>query len=134
VLAPELAGRPPGTQVWLTSLAMDPAQAARAASPAWNLPGLADIFRGHIALLETAGAATGPSALREYADRLMPALVDTLREPALPPELFPADWPGADLRRAIGEFTRTYGPDVERYVLELTRSRAASSVSGRANR
>jgi phenylacetic acid degradation operon negative regulatory protein len=122
-LAPELAGRPPGTEVWLTTLTMDAEPAARAASLAWGLPGLAEIFRGHIAAL-TAGDAppeTGPEALRTYADRLMPVLTDTLREPALPPELFPPDWPGAALRQAIGAFTRSYGPAVEKYVSDPPR-------------
>jgi phenylacetic acid degradation operon negative regulatory protein len=124
VLAPELAGRPPGTQVWLTTLAMDSAQAAAAVSLAWGLPGLAAIFRGHIERLTSAGPVPGDGAavLRTYADRLMPALTDTLREPALPRELFPADWPGDDLRRAVGGFTRTYGPAAERYVLDLVSS------------
>jgi DNA-binding transcriptional regulator PaaX len=124
VLAPELADRPPGTEVWLTTLAMDPAQAARAASLAWGLPGLAELFRNHAARLEPPVPVPddGPGALRAYADRLMPALTDTLREPALPAELFPPDWPGTALRRAIGAFTRAYGPATERYVLDLVRA------------
>jgi phenylacetic acid degradation operon negative regulatory protein len=136
VLAPVLAGRPPGTQLWLTTLAMDAGQAAGAASLAWGLPGLAEIFRGHIERLTNAGPvpADGPAALRAYADTLMPALTDTLREPALSSELFPPDWPGSGLRRAVGTFTGTYGPATERYVSAMMRSRAASGVSGRANR
>jgi phenylacetic acid degradation operon negative regulatory protein len=136
VLTLELADGPPGTQVWLTTMAMDAEQAARAASLAWGLPGLAGIFRGHIDRLTHAGPVLddGPAALRLYADTLMPALTDTLREPALPPDLFPADWPGTGLRAAIGTFTGTYGPATERYVSAMMRSRAASGVSGRANR
>jgi phenylacetic acid degradation operon negative regulatory protein len=121
LLAEELAERPPGTHVWLTELAMDRDQAAAAASLAYNLPSLAGMFRDHIAALTATGDVPddGPAALRAYADTLMPALTDTLREPALDPGLFPADWPGAELRRAFGTFGRAYGPPVERYVGEL---------------
>jgi phenylacetic acid degradation operon negative regulatory protein len=121
VLADELRNRPAGTEVWLTTLAMDPEQAARAASIAWDLPGLAALYRSHIDRLgqREAPVISGPAALRSYVDQLLAVMTDTLREPTLPHALLPADWPGPSLRRAMGEFQRTYGPAVEKYVLSL---------------
>jgi phenylacetic acid degradation operon negative regulatory protein len=120
-LAPTLGERPPGTEVWLTSLAMVPEQATRAASLAWDLPALGKVYASHIERLTRPESRVdgGATALRSYVDLLLPALTDTLREPSLPQVLLPEDWPGAVLRRVIGEFTATYGPTTERYVLSL---------------
>ena len=52
-------------------------------------------------------------------DVLLPALTDTLRQPTLPHELLPADWPGAALRDAIDRFQKLHGPAAVDYVLSL---------------
>jgi phenylacetic acid degradation operon negative regulatory protein len=113
--------RPPGTQVWLTTMAMPAAQAAAAASLAWNLPDLADRYTAHIHRLthHHTPAGSGPDALRSYVDVLLPALTDTLRQPTLPHELLPPDWPGLPLLRAIGTFQATCGPAAQGYVRGL---------------
>jgi phenylacetic acid degradation operon negative regulatory protein len=124
VLAATLDQRPPGTRVWLTTLAMDAAQAAEAASLAWNLPGLGDSFTAHIRRLaeHPAPDGDGPDALRSYVDVLLPALTDTLRQPTLPHEVLPADWPGAALREAIDQFQNAHGPATQGYVRRLVDS------------
>jgi DNA-binding transcriptional regulator PaaX len=120
-LVATLRDRPPGTQIWLTELGMDLDQAARAASIAWSLPALAALYATHRDRLDSQRAerASGPEALRTFVDLLLPALTDTLREPTLPLELLPADWPGTSLRRAMDAFQATYGPVAEQYVADL---------------
>jgi DNA-binding transcriptional regulator PaaX len=57
--------------------------------------------------------------LREYVETLMPVLVDTLREPRLPAELRPGDWPGDELRQAIGRYSAAVVPALRGYLDEL---------------
>ena len=43
-------------------------------------------------------------------------LVDLLRSPALPAELFPPDWQMPALRRAIGRVQQVFGPPAAAFV------------------
>ncbi|MGI3785934.1 MAG: hypothetical protein ACRYG2_34755, partial [Janthinobacterium lividum] len=90
VLADLLAAVPPGARVRLGTLGLPVTEAADAASVAWDLPGLAETYRGHVARLD---AGPAPHDLRTYVEAYQPALTDTLREPGLDPLLLPAGWP-----------------------------------------
>lgn len=105
-LAGVLDDVPPGARVRFATLGLSVADAADAAALAWDLPGLADTYRGHVARLD---ADPGPTDLRTFVETFQPALTDTLREPALDPVLLPRDWPGAELRRAFGRFDERHG-------------------------
>ncbi len=131
-LAPLLDHQPEGAQVWLSTLGLAPAEAARAAYIAWDLAGLARQYDAHIQRLSkrladhpTGSAAgtrvkpqppeVGAELLRDYVDTLAPALIDTLREPGLPAKLLPEDWPGPKLRMMLSQFTATFGPAIQSY-------------------
>ncbi len=132
-LSPLLANPPTGAQVWQASLGMTPTEGARAASVAWALEDLAHRYNAHIQTLsarieeQTSRTGRGPrqrsgsgdsgsALMRDFAEMLAPALTDTLREPALPIPLLPADWPGPRLRQTFNMFTATFAPAIERYV------------------
>lgn len=122
VLAPVLDAAPTSARVRFATLGLSTTAAAQAASVAWDLPGLAETYRHHVAVLD---ATPGPSDLRSFVERYQPALTDTLREPALDPVLLPPDWPGPELRRAFRRFDeRTAGlvQGVLGDVLELVRT------------
>jgi phenylacetic acid degradation operon negative regulatory protein len=114
-----LENPPHGTHAWLTWLSISDADAARAASLAWALPTLAEVYRTHIDRLSRRMAEGGGEVLRDYVDLLLPALTDTLREPALPAELLPARWPGTALRQAIADFSAEFRPRSERYLRSI---------------
>jgi len=138
-LAPALADRPAQARMWTTTLAMRAAEAADAASIAWDLPELARRYRTHVEQLHRAAheqsrrPVDGPAALRAYVSALQPVLTDTLREPRLPAPLLPADWPGPDLRAAIGRCTTTFATVTDAYVrglLTSDRTPADAPVAG----
>lgn len=113
-----LAGRPAPARVWPARLTLSVEDAAEAASIAWDLPGVARAYRGHLVRLGAGDSlpAHPGEALRVYADTLLPVLVETLREPRLPAALMPPDWPGAELRSAIGRFSAAAMPRLSPYV------------------
>jgi len=128
-----LANQPEGAQVWLSTLGMTPAEAARAAGIAWDLADLADRYHWHIGRLSkrltdrtiesaaehrhTPGTSpTGAESLRDYAETLIPALTDTLRESGLPPALLPQDWPGPKLRQILNQYTATFDPQIAHHL------------------
>jgi phenylacetic acid degradation operon negative regulatory protein len=121
-----LADRPVPARVWPARLTLSVEEAAEAASIAWDLPDLARAYRGHLTRLSAAVLlpADPGVALRAYADTLLPALVETLREPRLPEALMPPHWPGTELRSAIGRFSAAALPQFSSYVDEI-----ASGVS-----
>jgi phenylacetic acid degradation operon negative regulatory protein len=45
--------------------------------------------------------------------------VDTLRDPGLPPELVPPDWPGPRLRQLTVEISNRFAPAANAYVTSL---------------
>ena len=103
-LSDVLGQTPANARTRLATLGMSRAEAADAASVAWDLPGLAQSFRAHIARLDAFSPAAGPGAFRGFVDVLQPALSETLREPALEPALLPDHWPGPALREAFARF------------------------------
>jgi phenylacetic acid degradation operon negative regulatory protein len=117
-----LAAPPDDAQLFVTRLAMDLPDAARAARTAWDLDELARAFAGHAADLRAALAdldappAAGPQTLVRYADLLKTPMTETLRSPRLPGELLPPQWPMPALWQTIGEVQRAYGPAASAYV------------------
>jgi phenylacetic acid degradation operon negative regulatory protein len=114
-LAHVLTEKPDGASVRVGTLALSAADAAAVAYEAWDLATVGANYRSHIASLRSALASTAelpPAAdtLRAFADLSMPPLVDTLRDPGLPPELRPTDWPWAELVGLLDEVNARYGP------------------------
>ena len=94
---------------------MDVPEAARVAAPAWDLDDVARTLTGHAERLESALREPGPPAadgatLRRLADLFNALFIDLLRDPRLPPELRPADWPFPRLLSAISEARDRFQP------------------------
>ena len=119
-LADVLAEAPDGARVRLATLQLSRADAAEAACVAWDLPALAERFRGHIARMDRP-PVQGPGAFRTFVDVLQPALTDTLREPALEPDLMPPGWPGPELRRAFDRYEAAYQGMLDHYLRDVLR-------------
>ncbi|MDT7745621.1 MAG: phenylacetic acid degradation operon negative regulatory protein [Actinomycetota bacterium] len=90
------------------------AVAAAMARRAWALDDLAADLRAHLPVLHAALDApppeAGPDALRRLVTITNAVFVDLLRDPGLPRELRPPDWPGDELRVLIGRIVVTHGP------------------------
>ncbi|TCK20846.1 PaaX family transcriptional regulator [Pseudonocardia endophytica] len=114
-LAGVLSGCPDDARVTPATIGMDVEEAARVAVPAWDLDDVARTLTGHAERLEAAlrepgtPAADG-STLRRLADLFNALFIDLLRDPRLPPELRPPDWPFARLLRAMGEARERFQP------------------------
>ncbi|WP_169510924.1 PaaX family transcriptional regulator C-terminal domain-containing protein [Actinomycetospora chiangmaiensis] len=110
--APHASGGSSGTSSTTVAAAM--------ARRAWSLDAVADDLRAHharlVALLDRPVPDDGALALRRLSDATGPVYVDLLRDPGLPVELLPADWPGADLRAALGRVAAAYLPTVVAHV------------------
>jgi phenylacetic acid degradation operon negative regulatory protein len=117
-----LNGVPDGAVVYFGRLELAAPEAARAASEAWDLDQLNHRYRSHADRLRSAapqGSASPPATgetLRIFTDLLSPALVDLLRSPPLPAELFPPDWSIPELRDAIGAVQQRFGPPSAAFV------------------
>ncbi|MDL5158850.1 PaaX family transcriptional regulator C-terminal domain-containing protein [Actinomycetospora termitidis] len=96
------------------------ALAAAMARRAWTLDELADDLRVHVArltaLTDSPVPTDGADALRRLSDGTGPVYVDLLRDPGLPTELLPDDWPGDDLRRQLGRVVEAFLPTVVAHV------------------
>lgn len=120
-LADVLEDCPPEARIQFARLTLEPADAVRAAAVAWDLAGMAEIYRGHIAHLGAALRETDPppatgDTLVRFAELSMVPMVDTLADPGLPAALLPDDWPLPELWRIIGEIHALYGPPAGAYV------------------
>jgi phenylacetic acid degradation operon negative regulatory protein len=116
-LAEVVADVPTGARIRLATLQVSRTDAAEAACTAWDLPGLAERFRGHLAAMER--PAEGPGAFRTFVDVLQPALTDTLREPALEPDLMPPGWPGPALREAMARYQAEHQDLTDTYLRDV---------------
>ncbi len=108
----KLADRPFPTPA---TIGMDVREAARVAAPAWDLDDVARTLTGHAERLESALREPGPPAadgatLRRLADLFNALFIDLLRDPRLPPELRPADWPFPRLLSAMSEARDRFQP------------------------
>jgi len=114
-LAEVLAAKPGDASVRVGTIALSVEDAAEVAFEAWDLARVGANYREHIASLRTALKAEDElpataETLKAFADLSMPPLVDTLRDPGLPPELRPADWPWVELVGLIEEVNARYWP------------------------
>ena len=112
-LADVVAQKPSGASVRIGAISLPVADAAAVAYEAWGLEQVGANYRAHIASLRAALAAdtelpATADTLKAFADLSMLPLVDTLRDPGLPPELRPADWPWAELVGLIEEVNARY--------------------------
>jgi phenylacetic acid degradation operon negative regulatory protein len=131
-LADVLAERPAGTVVRQVRIAMGDAEAVDAAETAWELSALGADLRVHADALQAAldePAEPGPDAhtLRRLAMLVNTAVVEMIRDPGLPAQLYPTDWPGVALRAALDGVTARYGAPATAYV----RSRIDAAESRR---
>ncbi|WP_133849956.1 PaaX family transcriptional regulator C-terminal domain-containing protein [Labedaea rhizosphaerae] len=116
---------PDGARVYRAMLTMDVHEAAAAAWDAWNLAEVGALYRTHVATLTKAVRESDehqpPTAetLRRFTELGRLPFVDTLRDPGLPPELVPPDWPGPALQRATVEVARRFAPAANAYVMSL---------------
>jgi phenylacetic acid degradation operon negative regulatory protein len=132
-LAAVLAEAPPGCQIQQASIGVPAADAARIALSAWDLEDVASSLRGHIATLSASSdASTTPPATAETLRRLEQLLnapnVDLIRNPNLPTELLPADWPAPQLADLMSQVRGRYLPAARQYataVIEASASRKA---------
>ncbi len=96
------------------------ATAAVMARRAWALDDVAADLRAHLpalhAALDAPPPAPGPEALRRLVRMTNTVFVDLLRDPGLPPELRPPDWPGDELRALIRHVAAAYGPAAAEHI------------------
>jgi len=115
-----LADLPHGARVLPSTLAMGRAEAAAAAREAWELDALGGDLTAHLAALRSAASDPDPAAdaatLRRLTDLTTEVYVDLVRDPGLPPELRPPDWPGDALRAELGRLAATHGPAATAYL------------------
>lgn len=114
-LAEVLAAKPSDASVRVGTIALSVDDAAEVAIEAWDLASVGANYRDHILSLRTAlkddeELPATAATLKAFADLSMPPLVDTLRDPGLPPELRPADWPWAELVDLIEQINTRYWP------------------------
>jgi len=114
-LAGVLSECPPDARVTRATIGLDVTEAARVAVPAWDLDDVAHTLTAHAERLEAALREPGNPApegttLRRAAELFNELFIDLLRDPRLPPELRPADWPFPRLLRAMGEARDRFQP------------------------
>lgn len=116
-----LAECPDDARVTPARIVLDTAEAARLAVPAWDLDDVARTLAGHAEALEAALAedATpspdGPT-LRRFGELFNAVFIDLVRDPRLPEELRPPDWPHHRLLVAMGAARNRFGPPAERFL------------------
>lgn len=100
--------------------------ACRLAARLWALDALADDYHAHIQAMRDATAAaaagdriTGSRALRAFAAAIQPVYETIARDPLLPRELLPDNWPAPELSAAFATTLRTLGPAAVEYAETL---------------
>ena len=63
--------------------------------------------------------ATGRDALRRMWDAMAPLYATAAEDPALPPELLSANWPGKAMRQSVAAASMALVPAVQAYRREL---------------
>ncbi|RZT87964.1 PaaX family transcriptional regulator [Pseudonocardia sediminis] len=114
-IAEVLAECPDDARVTRATISLDTAEAARVAIPAWDLDDVAATLAGHADTLEsvlaedTAPAADG-ATMRRFGELFNAVFIDLVRDPRLPEELRPPDWPYHRLLVAMDEVRHRFGP------------------------
>jgi phenylacetic acid degradation operon negative regulatory protein len=115
-----LAESPPGCRVHRATLGLPATDAAEIARAAWDLDSLQDTYREHIATLSAVlGAEAAPATaatLRQLAELLNAPYVDLIRDPGLPVELLPANWPGRELTHIMSRVRDRLAAPARAYV------------------
>ncbi|MBW0105694.1 PaaX family transcriptional regulator C-terminal domain-containing protein [Pseudonocardia sp. KRD291] len=120
-LAEILAECPDDARVTRATIALDTAEAARLAVPAWDLDDVAATLTGHARTIEsvlaedTAPAADG-ATLRRFGELFNAVFIDLVRDPRLPDELRPPDWPHHRLLAAMQALRERYQPPAEQFL------------------
>jgi phenylacetic acid degradation operon negative regulatory protein len=113
---------PDGVRLQRTTIAMAPADAARAAFDAWDLGTLSEAYDRHAETIEEAIRTAPPAppadagVLRTFNALLGATIVDRLRAPRLPELLWPTGWALPRLLAAISAVQRVYGVPAAAYV------------------
>jgi phenylacetic acid degradation operon negative regulatory protein len=120
-----LLAQPPGSQLLKVRIALEPDDSRAVAARLWNLEHLAAGYRQVMAGLRTQTAqagqlAPGGEAFRAFAAATLPVYEVTADDPDLPAELLPADWPGDELNRALGQALRAFFPLIRDYLIAVT--------------
>lgn len=110
-----LADCPEDARVTRATIALDTAEAARVAIPAWDLDDVAATLTGHARTLESVLDEAGTPApdgttLRRFGELFNAVFIDLVRDPRLPDELRPPDWPHHRLLVAMDGLQRRFGP------------------------
>jgi phenylacetic acid degradation operon negative regulatory protein len=129
-IAAVVAEAPPGCQIQQATIGLPAADAARIARSAWDLDDVADSLRGHITALSAASdfSTTPPATadtLRRLAQLLNAPYVAVIRNPGLPVELLPADWPAPQLAELMSQVRGRYLPSARQYASTVIDSPAA---------
>lgn len=114
-IAEVLADCPDDARVTRATITLDTAEAARVAIPAWDLDDVAATLTGHARALEAALDEPGTPApdgvtLRRFGELFNAVFIDLVRDPRLPDELRPPDWPHRRLLVAMDRMQRRFGP------------------------
>lgn len=112
---------PPDAEVRHARLTLAGPDLPAAASTAWDLPALADDLRAHHravrrALAEPDDPPATAATVRRLAELTNQTYIDLLRDPGLPPELQPDDWPGDALRVDLGALAARCLPPVRAHL------------------
>jgi phenylacetic acid degradation operon negative regulatory protein len=116
-----LPAQPPGSQLLQVRIALGPGDSRAVAARLWDLENLAAEYRRVMAEARALTAAAGQlepgaEAFRAFAAATFPVYEVTADDPDLPAELLPADWPGDELSRVLGQALRTYFPLIRDYL------------------
>ena len=106
---------PAGAEVRHARLTLDAPDRCAAASLAWDLPGLAADLRAHhravaAALAEPDDPPATAATVHRLASLTNEVYLDLLRDPDLPLDLRPDDWPGDALRGDLGALAARWIP------------------------
>ncbi len=126
-----LSNPPPAAQLLPARIELVPSDARRLAGRLWRLDELAHEYRARIQAMRDAIAAAagdhpaGPQALHAFAEAMQPVFEAIARDPLLPRELLPDEWPAPALRKAFKSTLDVLGPAAVAYVETLKRHSAS---------